>query len=139
WIVNVGDIKPVEFPLQFFLDYAWNPGEWPVERMSGYTRAWARQQFGPAHADEIADLLSRYTRFNSRRKPELIASGTYSLTNYGEAERVVAEYNALRDQAVRVQQLLAPEYQAAFYQLVLHPITASANLNELYVVAAQNK
>jgi len=38
-----------------------------------------------------------------------------------------------------VQKLLAPEYRDAFYQLVLHPITASANLNELYVVAAQNK
>ena len=25
WIVNVGDIKPMEFPIQFFMDYAWNP------------------------------------------------------------------------------------------------------------------
>ena len=25
WIVNVGDIKPMEFPIEFFLDYAWNP------------------------------------------------------------------------------------------------------------------
>ena len=25
WIVNVGDIKPVEFPISFFLDMAWSP------------------------------------------------------------------------------------------------------------------
>jgi hypothetical protein len=25
WIVNVGDLKPMEYPISFFLDYAWNP------------------------------------------------------------------------------------------------------------------
>jgi hypothetical protein len=30
WLVNVGDIKPMEFPLQFFMDYAWNPDMWPA-------------------------------------------------------------------------------------------------------------
>ena len=32
WIVNVGDIKPMEFPLDFFLDYAWNPDAMAVEK-----------------------------------------------------------------------------------------------------------
>ena len=45
WIVNVGDIKPMEFPAQFFLDYAWNPNAWPAERLPEYTRNWAEQQF----------------------------------------------------------------------------------------------
>jgi hypothetical protein len=49
WIVNVGDIKPVEFPISFFLDYAWNPDEWPVERLSEYTKLWAAKLFGPEH------------------------------------------------------------------------------------------
>ncbi len=25
WIVNVGDLKPMEYPIQFFLDMAWRP------------------------------------------------------------------------------------------------------------------
>src|SRR5262249_22684153 len=25
WVVNVGDLKPMEFPISFFLDYAWHP------------------------------------------------------------------------------------------------------------------
>ena len=25
WIVNVGDIKPMEFPIEFFLTMAWDP------------------------------------------------------------------------------------------------------------------
>jgi hypothetical protein len=25
WVVNVGDLKPMEFPISFFLEMAWNP------------------------------------------------------------------------------------------------------------------
>ncbi len=80
WIVNVGDIKPMELPTEFFLDYAWDPDEWPAERIPEYTRLWAERQFGPEHAGEIAAILEGYTRFNSRRKPELLEPATYSLS-----------------------------------------------------------
>jgi hypothetical protein len=28
WIVNVGDLKPMEFPIEFFLTFAWDPHRW---------------------------------------------------------------------------------------------------------------
>jgi len=55
-----------------------------AESLSGYTRRWAARQFGPEHADAIASLLTKYTKFNGRRKPELLSPETYSLYNYGE-------------------------------------------------------
>jgi glycosyl hydrolase family 115 (putative glucuronidase)/glycosyl hydrolase family 115/BACON domain-containing protein len=139
WIVNVGDIKPMEFPLQFFLDHAWNPSQWPVTRLADYARTWAEQQFGRQHGPEIGRLLSSYTRFNARRKPELLSPTTYSLSNYGESERVVQEYRALEQAAERINRELPAEYRAAFYQLVLHPIQASANLNDMYFTVALNQ
>ena len=139
WIVNVGDIKPMEFPTQFFLDYAWNPERWPAERLPEYTRRWAEKSFGTAQASEIADLVTTYLEFNGRRKPELLTPDTYSLTNYREAETVVAEYNALAVRAERVSNDLPAEYRDAFYQLVLHPIQAASNLNDLYVTVAKNR
>ncbi len=27
WVVNVGDLKPMEFPIEFFLTMARNPGQ----------------------------------------------------------------------------------------------------------------
>ena len=30
WIVNVGDLKPMEIPMEFFLTYAWNPKRWAL-------------------------------------------------------------------------------------------------------------
>jgi beta-xylosidase/predicted alpha/beta superfamily hydrolase len=139
WIVNVGDIKPMEFPLEFFLDYAWNPDALPIEKLPAYSRRWAAEQFGEEHAPEIARLLDTYTKFNSRRKPELLSPETYSLLHYREAERVVAEYNQLARDAERLYQQLASEYRAAFYQLVLYPIVASANINDLYVTVGRNR
>ena len=139
WIVNVGDIKPMEFPTQFFLDYAWNPGKWPAERLPEYTRLWSAQQFGPDYAAEIADILTRYTMYNGRRKPELLSPETYSLVNYLEAETVVSDYNRLAEKAERIGKQLPQAYQDAYFQLVLHPVIACANLNELYVSAGKNR
>jgi hypothetical protein len=139
WIVNIGDIKPLEFPTEFFLDYAWDPGKWPAERLSDYTREWAARQFGPLHAKPIADILTNYTKYNGRRKPELLSPDTYSLLNYREAETVVADYNKLARQAGSIGRLLPARYRDAYYQLVLYPVKACANLNELYVTVAKNR
>jgi hypothetical protein len=139
WIVNVGDIKPLEFPTQFFLDYAWNPDHWPAKRLKEYTRRWAEQQFGPKSAKEIGDIITTYTTYNSRRKQELLGPDIYSLVHYREAERIVEEYNSLADRARSLQLQIPAELADAYYQLVLHPVLASANLNELYVTVARNR
>ncbi len=138
WIVNVGDLKPMELPISFFLDDAWNPPAMTQLRLADYPRAWAAQQFGRPQAAAIGRFLTEYARFNARRKPELLAPDTYSLTDYHEAERVVADYNALAWRAEQVGDTLAAQYRDAYFELVLYPIEACANLNEMYVAAALN-
>lgn len=137
WIVNVGDIKPVEFPIEFFLDYAWSPERWPQARLSEYTERWAKREFGTEHAKTIAHIMEAYTKYNGRRKPELLGPDTfspalYSLTDYNEAATVVSDYNKLADEAEKIYKQLAVEYKDAFYQLILYPVVACANLNDMY-------
>jgi endo-1,4-beta-D-glucanase Y len=139
WLVNVGDLKPMEFPIEFFLDYAWCPDRWPAGHLPEYTRRWAEQQFGPEHASAIAEILSTYTKYNSRRKPEMLAPDTYSLVDYREAERIVTDYNELVKEGERISQALPAEYADAYYQLVLYPVRACANLNELHVTVGRNR
>ncbi len=139
WIVNVGDLKPMEFPIEFFLALAWDPARWPYEKLGEYSRAWAERQFGAEHADEIAALINGYTKLNGRRKPEMLAPDTFSLVNYREADRVLAEWHDLVTRAERLDAVLAPEYRAAFFQLVLYPVKASANVQELYLAAGLNR
>lgn len=139
WIVNVGDLKPMEFPISFFLDYAWNPKKWNQNNLQEYTRQWCEEQFGKTYASEIADIISTYSKYNARRKPELLTPETYSLVNYHEAENIVTEYRALAKKANDLYVKIDAPMKDAFYQLVLHPVIACANLNEMYVVLGKNK
>jgi hypothetical protein len=138
WIVNVGDLKPMEFPTEFFLTMARDPAAIKKEDLQKYTERWAAREFGEDHAREIASIVSETKRLNGRRKPELIDANTFSVENYGEADRVVGEYQALLARAEKLASLLPQEAQSAYYQLVLHPVKAPANLVEMYVAAAKN-
>jgi hypothetical protein len=139
WIVNVGDIKPMEFPISFFLDYAWDPDKITADDLKAYSQKWSADQFGSKYATDIADILAKYTKFNGRRKPELLDANTYSLANYNEGERVVKEYNDLYERANKINNALPVEYRDAYFQLVLHPVKASANLHEMYLAVAKNR
>ncbi|HWC54690.1 MAG TPA: glycosyl hydrolase 115 family protein, partial [Chitinophagaceae bacterium] len=139
WIVNVGDLKPMEFPISFFLDYAWDPDKWNENNLHSYYTDWAAQQFGTAYAKETAVVLEKYAQYISRRKPELLDANTYSLTDYNEWERVMSEWNDLFNKALKIHKGLPDEYKDAFYELVLHPIEATENLHALYFAAAKNK
>ncbi len=138
WIVNVGDIKPMELPISFFLDYAWDPTKIDATDVQTYTVNWAAQQFGTKHATTIAELLAKYAKYNSRRKPEMLDDKTYSFF-YGEWENVVNDYNDLLNKAEEINNELTAEQRDAFFQLVLHPIKACANLHEMYYNLAMNK
>lgn len=139
WIVNVGDIKPMEFPISFFLDYAWNPQRIKHDELQRYTEKWAAEQFGRKHSVDIAGIISRYTKYNGRRKPELLNENTYSIENYAEASKVTEQYDMLRQQAESISQELPNEYFNAYFQLVLYPVQACANLQTMYLMVAWNR
>jgi hypothetical protein len=139
WIVNVGDLKPMEFPTDFFLSFARDPKRWPKEKLGEFTRLWAEREFGSEHAAEIANIVSTYLKYAGRRKPELLDPGTFSLVNYQEAERVEAEFDTLVGRAQRLQTQLPAASRDAFFELVLHPAKAYAQVLELYIAAGRNK
>lgn len=139
WIVNVGDLKPMEFPIEFFLDYARTPERWGADDLQQYTIAWATRQFGPEHAHEIASLIDTYTRYNSRRKPEMLEPTTYSLTEDHEADRIDRDWRELTARAERLNALLPDTQKAAFFELVLYPLKASATVGEMYIAAGRNR
>jgi hypothetical protein len=139
WIVNIGDLKPMEFPTEFFLHLAWDPARWPKERLGDYTRLWAEREFGAENAGEIADLVSKGLKYNARRKPELLEPDTYSVVNYGEADRVVAEYQEVVRRAEAISEKLPSNARDAFFELVTHPAKANAIVTELYVTVAKNR
>ena len=140
WLVNVGDIKPMETADQLFFSIL--PG---IPRRIGaadlpvYYKNWATQQFGSKYAPDIAEILALYTKYNARRTPEMLTPDTYSLENYREADRIVDEFRQLAVKAQGIYDKLPDSHKSAFYQLVLFPVLSCGNLNEMYVAAGKNK
>src|SRR5207245_2894521 len=91
------------------------------------------------YAPEIAEILAKYTKYNGRRKPELLEPGTFSLVDYSEAETVRSDFQALVTKAEEIYGKLPENQRDAFFELVLYPTKASAIVTELYITAAQNQ
>ena len=139
WVVNVGDLKPMEYPIDFFLTMAWDPERFDEQQLPAYNFSWVKQQFGEKFAAQIVDILSAYTRHNARSKPELVDENTYSLLNYNEFDRISDELQSYADQAQSISEQLPADQHAAFFQLVLHPIKATSNLFNMYKHVAKNR
>ncbi len=139
WIVNVGDLKPMEFPIEFFLTLAWNPDRWTQDNLSRFGQLWATREFGLAHSSEIAEIISKYTKYNGRRKPELLEPTTFSLINYREADTALSDFLSAAEQAESIYKVLPENARDAFYELVLYPAKACANLTELYITVGRNR
>ena len=145
WIVNVGDIKPMEFPLSFFMKQAWDPEAMSLEALKRYPEEWAAASFGPEQAAAIAHLVTRYSQLAARRKPELIDADSFTLggrnsgtLDGGEFGLMIAEWQQLEGEMVRVKQGMPRDQRDAFFELVEHPILALSNLYQLYYAVAWN-
>ncbi len=139
WVLNVGDIKPMEFPMSFFLDMAWDPTQYTAQNLNEYTLNWCTQQFGEKHAPEAARILNLYTKYNHRVTPELLNASTYSLDNYNEFETVRNAYRDLTLDALRLYNFIPNQYKDAFDQLVLFPTNATSNVYDMYFAVAKNQ
>jgi hypothetical protein len=128
----------MEFPVSFFLDYAWNVRGWNENNLTDYYTQWASEQFGPEYANEIGTIIQKYSQYNARRKPELLNANTYSIENYDEADRVTDNWNKLLKEADSINNKLPDEYRDAFFELVLHPVKACANLQNMYTAVGWN-
>ena len=135
WIINVGDLKPKEAPIDFIMRYAWNPDAIQPGQEEEWLRQWTRSVLGDISAkdaQECADIIARYSKLNLMRKPEAQVPGLF---NYEEMlclnnqwQRIVLRCEALRER-------IPAESQDAFYQLVYYPAVASAGVAMIYNAA----
>ena len=137
WILNVGDLKPMEYPISQFMDMAWNPRKYDVNNITRHTRDWCAQQFGESQADEAARILNLICKYNGRCTPEMLDKNTYSLEN-GEWQEVVNQYLQLEADALRQYNSLPAAYHDAYRQIILFPIELMSNLHQMYFTQAQN-
>ena len=138
WILNVGDLKPNEYPMDFFLHMAWNPTVYNQDNLDEYTIQFCEDKFGENEANEAAEIISLYCKYASRISAEMLDHRTYNLES-GEFLQVKDAWLALETRAMRQYYKLPEQYRDTYMQLVLHPVRAMANLYDMYYSLAMNK
>jgi hypothetical protein len=141
WIVNVGDIKPGEIGMEFFLQMAWDINKYRRENLTDFLKDWVAREFGPAHAAEIAGITDGHYRLGFARKPEHLqwhlpneTPRTSDLTKEEKLERYL-RYTGLRTDAEDLSAKLPQHKKDAFYELVLYPVRGAALANERFFAA----
>ena len=155
WMFNVGDLKPMELPLSYVMDMAYDfdtygtaAAEDTTETVTWeeYTLAWVKQQFagGKGLTEEdfqaIADILTDYTHLNGNRKPEQQANNTYSLTAYNEAQETLAFAQRLEENANKyLEKFKGTDLYDAYYQLIYYTGVESATVNQVLIYWGLNR
>ena len=155
WILNVGDLKPMEYPIQLFMDMAWNPKEYTLQNVTTHTRRFfetflsaaplADSKFSDVGgtvaaqsvAQEATDIYNRNCQYMARVTAEMLDATTYNLQT-GEWRRVADDYARLERRALRLLPLVPANARDAYYQSVLFPVQAMANVYDMYYAQAMN-
>ena len=138
WILNVGDLKPMEYPIQLFMDMAWNPKEFTQQDVTRHTTRFFRRVLGCSAAKEVADIYNRNCQYMARVTPEMLDARTYNVVT-GEWKQVADDYARLERRALRVLPEIPEAARDAYYQSVLFPVQAMANLYDMYYAQAMNQ
>ncbi|KIK66278.1 glycoside hydrolase family 115 protein [Collybiopsis luxurians FD-317 M1] len=140
WVLNVGDVKPYEREIEYYMALGWNSSNLNPDNVDKFVTQWAEREFklDTSEAEKVAEIVANLTRYNARRKPELLNSTTFSLVNYREADRVVTQWDTLANASTEIYNKLSPDLQPSFFELVQHPVLASQTLGKMLIFAGQN-
>ena len=142
WILNVGDLKPMEYPIQLFMDMAWNPKEYNQQTIIDHTSKYFRSTLGDFVSKEIAEeaalIYNRNCQYMARVTPEMLDAKTYNVET-GEWRQVADDYQRLELRALRLYQDIPAEARDFYRQLILFPVQAMANLYDMYYAQAMNQ
>ena len=72
WLLNVGDIKPMEIEIQHFFDMAYDFGSFNYDNVNRYQAEWLAKVFGSSLVAQFQFILDNYYRLAWDRKPEFM-------------------------------------------------------------------
>jgi hypothetical protein len=145
WVVNVGDLRPCELPLSYFMAIACDYEYWSqINLTEAFLRRWIEEQFGGFDISQdtletIYTILNQYTRMNGDRRPEAVAPETFCFDENDEAGRELRRAQSLEEMTKSISPLIPPERRAAFYGLVEFPALASANLRKMMIYVGMQR
>ena len=146
WIVNVGDVKFQEFPLNYFMDLAYDFEKWgslAPNSTKEYTKAWIESVFGSytskEEREEIQEVLEGYLKINALRKPESLNDTVYHPAHYLECEKLLSFCGKLEENNERLWKILEERGMGdAYFSMIYFSAEASFNLLKMHLYSGKN-
>ncbi len=152
WLLNVGDIKPMELGVQVFFDLADNPKVFDYEKFNTLQASMLAEIYGKKYEKELQDILTQYYHLAWERKPEYMGwdwqwdsadrcrlrDSEYSFQYYNQAQRRLARYHDIAQRTKRIMEALPSEYRASFFEFIGYPVMASEQMTRKFLFAQLN-
>ena len=135
WVINVGDIKPGEFEIEFAMDMAWNVATGAQENVGQYVTAWTERTFGTDFAQAIAEIKRQFFQLNMDARPEHLGQVNFSSE---QATKRLQAWTKVVNQVQALAQDISPSLQDAYYQMIEYPVVAAARMNEKVLFARRS-
>ncbi|MCR4764645.1 MAG: glycosyl hydrolase 115 family protein [Bacteroidaceae bacterium] len=146
WILNVGDIKPIEYQTELFLDMAWNIQQVRQQGPSGHLAAFLEREFGPQAGRQLMPLMTEHYRLAYIHKPEHMGNSYVYIPierlevsdmpwsgNY--IRQRIKDYKVISDQAEAIGKQMPYDREDAYFHLVKYPVQATAQMNNKFLYA----
>lgn len=148
WILNVGDIKPIEYQTELFLDMACNIDQVIEEGVSGHLCNFLKREFGEAIGEDLLPVMMEHYRLSYIRKPEFMGN-TREEEYHTNAYRIVKDmpwsrsyinkrledYQVISDKVEKLASRIQQDRQDAYFQLIKYPVQATAEMNKKMLYA----
>lgn len=139
WILNVGDIKPAEQDIDYFLQMAWRAPELRDVSQRDYLQQWYAEQFPERFVQHITDAMEQYYHLSFIRKPEFMGFNGYTdgirrtafnpLAWGDQNLQRLRAWERLDKGVASLEMQLPAEYRDAYFELIGYPVQAAGAHN----------
>ncbi len=121
WVINVGDIKPMELGVDYFSRLAWNPVTQQADAQPRFIRQFVTENFGSQLAAPVEQLLQEYYRLGTIHKPEMMTRQWALSLSDKEAAALKQSYEQLLQKEEALSRQLSPALQTPFFEIIGFP------------------
>lgn len=148
WILNVGDIKPIEYQTELFMDMAWNMEKVNQEGVSAHMENFLCREFGEKAGKDLFPVMQKYYQLAYVRKPEFMGNTReeeYHTNDYRIVKDLLwskeyilqrlSDYQGISDKAESLVAQVKSNREDTYFQLVKYPVQAAAEMNKKMLFA----
>lgn len=151
WLLNVGDIKPMEIEIQQFMDMAWDIDAFSYDNVNKYQAKWLASVFGEKYQMRFQHILDNYYRLAWDRKPEFMGyerewdRGDYNNlhdTDFsfvsGTAQKRLNDYKNISDECHALMVELPDDMRIPFFEMLGYSVKSAFQINRKFLMAQRN-